>query len=87
MFFFSRSGPYAQQRLALWPWRPAADQQPCPPLRPGCLQHYVKTNGGLKPLEALGSYIGAVPDHFKWGGPEGPGVVACRPSSAAVRAH
>ncbi|KAL4445732.1 hypothetical protein ABPG77_008931 [Micractinium sp. CCAP 211/92] len=27
-------------------------------------QHYVKTNGGLKPLEALGSYFGAVPDHF-----------------------
>lgn len=27
--------------------------------------HYVKTNGGLKPGEALGSYIGAVPDHLK----------------------
>lgn len=28
-------------------------------------QHYVKTNGGLKPIEALTSYFGAVPDHFK----------------------
>lgn len=29
------------------------------------MQHYVKTNGGLKPGEALKSYFGAVPDHFK----------------------
>ncbi|KAL4425888.1 hypothetical protein ABPG75_009904 [Micractinium tetrahymenae] len=27
-------------------------------------QHYVKTNGGLKPVQAITSYFGAVPDHL-----------------------
>lgn len=39
---------------------------PHSPLRPSRpAQHYVKTNGGLKPGEALRSYFGAVPDHLK----------------------
>ena len=37
-----------------------------PPARPlARLQHYVKTNGGLKVGEAMKSYFGAVPDHLK----------------------
>jgi len=32
----------------------------------GPLQDYVKTNGGLKVGEAIKSYFGAIPDHFKW---------------------
>lgn len=36
-----------------------------PPIPTPSPQHYVKTNGGLKPAEAVKSYFGAVPDHFK----------------------
>jgi hypothetical protein len=32
---------------------------------PARLQHYVKTNGGLKVGEAIKSYFGAVADHLK----------------------
>ena len=41
---------------------PARHAMPRPPAR---LQHYVKTNGGLKVGEAIKSYFGAVPDHLK----------------------
>jgi hypothetical protein len=30
------------------------------------MQHYSKTNGGLKPGEAIKSYFGAIPDHLRW---------------------